>query len=86
MHLNSDTSISWLGRAILLALIIGLLAEIAIPNVIGGGGNKLTVILNVLRRVDTAKSYWAGEHGYTNAPNMAGSYTARHCSVMCPLD
>lgn len=57
---------SWLLTILLLLVIVGLLAAIAIPNFVGGGSSKTSRIINTLRIVDGAKEQWAIEHGYNN--------------------
>jgi hypothetical protein len=68
MDLNGDPkpTRSWLLTIVLLIVIIGLFAVIAIPNFNHGGPGKFNGIVNRLRQIDAAKEEWAIEHGVTN--------------------
>jgi hypothetical protein len=79
--MNSDaapkSNFSWLRTILLLLVIVGLLAAIAVPNFVGGGPSKTSGIINILRNVDAAKEQWAIEHGYNNKMSPAREITAQ---------
>jgi len=68
---------SWLLTILLLLVIVGLLAAIAIPNYVGGGPSKTSRITNIFRNVDAAKEQWAIEHGYNNKMSPSRAITAQ---------
>jgi competence protein ComGC len=55
---------------LILAVIIGLLALIAIPNFAHGGSTKLLGIIHQLQQIDAAKQQWALEHELTNTASL----------------
>jgi hypothetical protein len=50
----------------LLAITVGLLVAVTVPNFVRKGPSKLNGIINTLRQIDAAKQQWAFERGITN--------------------
>ena len=65
---------SWFWDLLILTFVVGLLIAIAKPNYIGNGRTKVSDIINILRIIDSANTYWASEHGITNAAQFLQSH------------
>ena len=59
----------------LLAITVGLLVGIAVPNSVRKGQSKLNSIINTLRQIDGAKQQWAFERGITNLEQATNELT-----------
>jgi hypothetical protein len=72
MNEGTEKCRSWLWKLLILMLLCGLIAWVAIPNFVGHSQYKANYIINNLRQIGGAKNQWAFDHGITNSDQITG--------------